>query len=79
MIYCHYFKNILKIEIYILLVYVNILLKMDYSHLFQKVLIFLFHAWEVMDNEIYKLHNMTFIFICVCVCVLLLLGFLEWI
>jgi len=27
--------------------------KMDNSHLFE---CFLFHAWEVMDNEIYKQH-----------------------
>jgi hypothetical protein len=54
MVYFHFKKNILKIEIYILLVYGCVVVKMDNSHLFEVVLIFLFRTWEVMDNEIYK-------------------------
>jgi proteasome assembly chaperone (PAC2) family protein len=39
-----------------LIVYGGIVVKMDNSHLFEVVLRKLFLAWEVMDNEIYKLH-----------------------
>jgi hypothetical protein len=44
MIYHHFFKNILKIEIFCLLVFGNIIVKMDHFHLFEEVLNFLFHA-----------------------------------
>jgi hypothetical protein len=50
----HFFLNLSKIEICFLLVYGNIVVKMDNSHLFEVVLKFLFHTWEVRDNEIYK-------------------------
>jgi hypothetical protein len=52
MIYLHFLLNISKIEIYILFVYGNNVVKMDNSHLFEMVLKFLFHTSEVMDNEI---------------------------
>ncbi len=54
MIYLHFFKKNSKIKIYILLVYGNVVVKMDNSHLFEMFVKFLFHSWEVMDNEIYK-------------------------
>ncbi len=54
MIYLHFLLNILKIEFFCLFVYGSIIMKMDHFHLFEMVLNFLFHAWEVMDNEIYK-------------------------
>jgi hypothetical protein len=43
MIY-HFIKNMLKIKIYFLLVYGSIVLKTDDSHLFEEVIIFLFHV-----------------------------------
>jgi hypothetical protein len=58
--------NLSKIEIYILFVYGSIIMKMDNSHLFQVILNFLFHAWEVMDNEIYNEHGFfSYIYACV--------------
>jgi hypothetical protein len=75
MIYLHFFSNILKIKIYFLLVYGGIVVKIGISHLFEMVLKCLFHAWEVMDNEIYKQHC----FFLTCTCVLMLLCILQWI
>jgi hypothetical protein len=43
-IYHHFFKNLLNIEIFCLLVFGGIVVKIDKYHLFEKVLIFLFHA-----------------------------------
>jgi hypothetical protein len=40
----YHFFNLLKIEIFCLLVYGSIVLKMDNSHLFEEVIIFLFHT-----------------------------------
>jgi len=51
------FLNLSKIEIYLLLVYGGIIVKMDNSHVFEVILNFLFHAWEVTDNEICKEHG----------------------
>ncbi len=34
--------------------YGGIVVKMDNFHLFEVILNFLFHAWDVMDGEIYK-------------------------
>jgi hypothetical protein len=65
MIYLHFSKTNSKIEIYILLVYGGIVVKMDNSHLFEVVLNFLFHTWEVKDNEIYK--NCLFFYMYMCV------------
>ncbi len=53
MIYLDFLLNFSKIEIYFLLVYGGIVVKMDNSHLFEMYLKFLFHAWAKMDNEIY--------------------------
>jgi hypothetical protein len=44
MMYHHFLLNILKIEIFYLLVFGAIIVKMDNFHLFEKVLNFLFHA-----------------------------------
>jgi hypothetical protein len=52
MIYLHFLLNLSNIEIYFLFVYGGNVVKMDNSHIFEMILIFLFHAWEVMDNEI---------------------------
>jgi hypothetical protein len=47
MIYHHFKKNLLKIEIFCLLVYRSIVVKMDHFHLFEKVLtFFLTHRWQ---------------------------------
>ncbi len=59
-----FFKKNSKIEIYFLLVYGGIVVKMDNSHLFEVVLYFLFHTWEVKDNEIY---NFYFFYMYMCV------------
>jgi hypothetical protein len=49
-----------------LLVYGGFIVKMDNSHLFEMILIFLFHAWEVMDNEIYKEHGFfSYMYVCI--------------
>jgi hypothetical protein len=65
MIYHHFFKNLLKIEIISLLSFGSIVMKMDNFHLFEKVLNFLFHTQETMGNEIYKQHDF-FLHVCVC-------------
>jgi hypothetical protein len=44
MIYHYFFKNPLEIEIFFLLVYGGIVVKMGNFRLFEKVLKFLFHA-----------------------------------
>jgi hypothetical protein len=44
MIYHHFFKNLLKIEIFWLIVYGAIVVKMANFHLFEKVLNFFFHT-----------------------------------
>jgi hypothetical protein len=51
---CHHFFLNLKIEMFCLLVFRCIVVKMDNFYLFEEVLKFLFHAWEAMGNEIYK-------------------------
>jgi hypothetical protein len=49
-----------------LLVYGSTVVKMDNFHIFEVVLNFLFHTWEVMDNEIYKQHCFFFyMYVCV--------------
>jgi hypothetical protein len=53
MIYLDFLLNFSKIEIIFLLVYGGIVVKLDNSYLFEMILIFLFHAWAKMDNEIY--------------------------
>jgi hypothetical protein len=70
----HLFLNLSKIEIYFLLVYGGIIMKINNSHLFEVVIDFLFHAWKVMDNEIYKEHG--FFLICM---LMLMLYILQWI
>jgi len=51
----HHLKFFFKYwNIYILLMYGGIVMKMDNSHLFEVVKFFLFYAWEVINNEIYK-------------------------
>jgi hypothetical protein len=44
MIYHHFLLNIFKIELFCLIMYGSIIVKMDNSHLFEKVLNFLFHT-----------------------------------
>jgi len=63
MIYLCFLLHISKIEIIFLLVYGSIVVKMDNFHIFEVVLNFLFHTWEVMDSEIYK---QFFSHVCVC-------------
>jgi hypothetical protein len=70
MIYHHFFLKF-KNEIFFLLVFGVIIVKMDNFHLFQEVLNFLFHAFEAMGNEIYKQHG----FFLTYMCVLLLFAF----
>jgi hypothetical protein len=43
-IYHHFFKNLLKLEIFCLLVFRGIAVKMDNFHLFKEVINFLFHT-----------------------------------
>ncbi len=50
-------------------------MKMDNSHLFKMVQIFLFHTQEAMDNEIQN--NIKFFL--TFTCVLMLLCILQWI
>jgi hypothetical protein len=68
MIYYHFF-NFSKIKIFCLLVYGGIIMKMDDSHLVEKVLKFLFHAKEAMGNE--STNNMVFFLTFTCVLILL--------
>jgi hypothetical protein len=75
MIYLHFLLNISKTDIYFLLMYVSIVVKMDNFHLFEVILKFLFHAWEVIDSEIYKQHY----YFLTCMHVLMLLCILQWI
>jgi hypothetical protein len=63
-----------KFEIYILLLYGGIIVKMNNSRLLEMFLNFLFHAWEVMNNETYKEHG----FFLKCM-LMLLLCILHWI
>jgi hypothetical protein len=65
----------IKIEIFCLLVFGCIVVKMVNFHLFEKVLKFLFHAMEAMGNEIFK--NMVFFL--TCTCVLMSLCILQWV
>jgi hypothetical protein len=66
MIYLHFLLNISKTDIYFLLMYVSIVVKMDNFHLFEVILKFLFHAWEVIDSEIYKQHYyFSYMYACV--------------
>ncbi len=44
MIYHHFKKNVLKIEIFCLLMFGGFVVKMDNFHLFEEVIKFLFHA-----------------------------------
>jgi len=64
-----FLKNLLNIEIFCLLMFGSIVVKMDNFHLFEKVLIFLFHT---MKQWVMKfINNMVCFFTCTCVLMLL--------
>ncbi len=79
-IFHHFKKHFLKIEIFCLLVYGSIVVKMDNSHLFEEVLKFLFHAYEAMGNEIYKQHGLfSYMYVCVDIVVHFIIGLVTMI
>jgi hypothetical protein len=54
--------------------YASIVLKMDNSHSFIKVIRFLFPTGEAMGNE----STNNTIFFLICTCMLMLLSILQW-